>query len=100
MKRILLFLGIISITLGSCTVREQFIVKARPRAPMGIKPPPPPVGASVWIPAEWVWNGYQNRYNWRPGHWSRPRVGFIWENGFWKNAKGGWYWIPGRWVRA
>ncbi len=99
MKTALILFTFVVITFSSCAVHEQFVVNNRPRTPYSAPAPPPPIGASVWIPAEWVWNGYAGRYNWHPAHWSRPRYGYIWNKGYWKPAAGGWYWAPGRWNR-
>lgn len=100
LKPIIVIFAFLTLGLESCTVHEQFVVRNRPKAPYADNQPPPPIGASVWIPAEWVWNGYQSTYTWHAGHWIRPRYGFIWERGIWRQTPGGWYWIPGHWRRV
>ena len=75
LKPIIVIFAFLTLGLGSCTVHEQFVVRNRPRAPYADNQPPPPIGASVWIPAEWVWSGYQSTYTWHKGHWMRPRYG-------------------------
>lgn len=27
--------------------------------------------AAVWVPGQWVWNGYYSQWVWAPGHWLR-----------------------------
>lgn len=50
----------------------------------------------VWVGGHWGWNGVN--YNWVPGVWSRPTVGFTrWVPGRWNHARGGWYWSDGYW---
>ena len=48
----------------------------------------------VWIEGDWVTRN--GRYEWREGHWARPR-NRVWISGNWESRGGGYYWRRGYW---
>ena len=80
----------LSSCMGSYVVRERpaEVVYARPVAPSR---------EHIWITGDWVWAG--GRYEWREGHWDRPRPGRAWREGRWDNTRNGYKWRPGHWDR-
>ena len=69
---------------------------AAPPAPYVESIPIAPFAGAIWIGGFWDWSG--GRHVWRPGHYERPRPGFIYRqpgwthgpDGRWMLHRGGW----------
>jgi hypothetical protein len=81
-----------SLFLSSCA--SDYYVAAQPVEPVYVRPVAPYAGA-YWVPGEWVYRG--NRYVYRNGYYTRPRVNRVYVRGNWRHTPHGYSWRRGHW---
>ena len=111
MQQRLIRLGVVlvALSLSACVVVPRGGRHARdddgePVAVATLPPPAPvyemvpalPFAGAIWVGGYWGWAG--GRHQWVPGHYQRPRVGFVWSPYRWLSVGGGWH-LRGGWVR-
>tara|TARA_B100000427_G_scaffold324620_1_gene330066 strand:- start:436 stop:759 length:324 start_codon:yes stop_codon:yes gene_type:complete len=51
----------------------------------------------TWIEGQWV--TVDNKYKWKPGHWTSKKIGHVFINGKWSKSNKGWQWKDGYWKK-
>jgi hypothetical protein len=76
--------------------QEQLQYQEEPPATLDTGPDTPqPDQSSIYVPGCWVYR--TSRYQWRPGFWMRPRVGFCWIPAHYCYTPSGCVFVDGYW---
>ena len=90
-------LAVIAICIcGSLSADAQIVVKIKPGPAVVWVQSARPGPRHVWIRNDYVIRGGQ--YEYAGGYWAAPPPKYKnWKEGHWSKRRGGWVWIPGHW---